>query len=171
MAEDIERVDDLASPERCGGATAHGQCTNKQMPGSGFCKVHGGRDKEAVKSKRNYLLTKWQARVEDKADNDNIKNLREEIGIMRVLLEITLNRCDDETELILASSKISDMVGKIDGLVKSCHKLEGSMGNLLDKQAILQFAGEVIGIIGKHINDNVLLNLIADDITGAMSNE
>lgn len=168
MADGIKKVDDLADPNRCGGATARGQCTNEAMPGSDFCKVHGGVDKEAKASLRNYHLTKWQDRVSDKASNDNIKNLREEIGIMRVLLEIVINRCENEQEFAMASSKISEMVGKIDALVKSCHKLEGSMGNLLDKQAILQFAGQVIGIISNHLKDTDLLNQIADDITKAI---
>lgn len=171
MNDQIKRVDDLADPNRCGGATSRGQCTNEAMPGSGFCKVHGGVDKVQKEKKRNYLLTKWRAQVGEKADSDVIKNLREEIGIMRVILEITLNKCDDEQALMMASAKISDMVSKIDSLVKSCHKLEGSMGNLLDKQAILQFAGTVIGIISKHIEDTDVLNLIADDITDAIGDK
>jgi hypothetical protein len=167
MADNIEKVEE-DSPLRCHGATARGQCINKKMPGSDFCKVHGGVDKVAKESLRNYRLTKWQSRVNDKADQDNIKNLREEIGIMRILMETVINACTDENDLMMASAKIADMVGKIDGLVKSCHKLEGSMGHLLDKQAILQFAGQVIGIISKHIEDVEVLNKIADEITLAL---
>jgi hypothetical protein len=62
-------------------------------------------------------------------------------------MEDRLNRCEDEADLLLQSHTISDLVMKIDKVVKSCHQLEGSMGQLLDKQAILQFASEVIGVI------------------------
>ena len=59
-----------------------------------------------------------------------------------MILEEVLNKCKDSKDLILKSSVISDLVVKVEKLVSSCHKMEGSMGQLLDKSAILQFAAE-----------------------------
>ncbi len=68
-------------------------------------------------------------------------------------------------DLILQSQAISAMVMNIERVVSSCHKLEGSMGHLLDKQAILQFAQEVISIITKTLDgDDDRLTIIADEI-------
>ena len=87
-------------------------------------------------------------------ESDNVKDLRDEILILRMLLqEFINNRCKTPNDLIVFSSPIADLVMKVTTVVEKCHKLEGSMGELLDKQAILQFAGEVIKVIGEVFKD------------------
>jgi hypothetical protein len=135
------------------------------------CIAHGGvRQESAIRDAalKNYRLQLWEQKVGDKAGSNHIKSLRDEIGILRVILEERLNRCKDATDLMLQSGPIGDMVMKIDKVVTSCHKLEGSMGQLLDKAAILQFAGEVISILGDEIQDEELLARIADRITNVI---
>lgn len=137
-------------PTRCQAMTSKGQCLNQSVLGGKSCVVHGGastlRAQEAS-GLQNYHLTKFRAEIERQANAPAIKSLRDEIAILRASLEIRLNRCSDETELILQSGPISEMIMKIEKVVASCHKLEGAMGQLLDKQAILQFASEVITTI------------------------
>jgi hypothetical protein len=70
---------------------------------------------------------------------------------------------------MLNSGAIGDMVLKIEKLVSSCHKLEGLMGQLLDKQAILQFAGEVIDIIGEECADTTIVEKIGGRIMLAIT--
>ena len=133
--------------------------------------AHGGNNalrQSKQDSMRNYNLTKWRAQVSQKTDNEGIKSLRDEIGILRVVLEERLNRCADATDLILQSGPISDMVMKIERVVTSCHKLEGSMGSLLDKQAILQFATLVIGIISEEVADDASIERISDRLLAAV---
>lgn len=136
------------------------------MPSS-YCHLHGANKTiEAQKSKSlsNYHLTKWRAKLERHAASPEIKSIREEIGILRMMLEEKLEQCNTPMELMIASGPIADMVLKIEKCVTSCHKLEGSMGQLLDKQAILQFAGEVINIISDIVTDEAKINAIADKI-------
>jgi hypothetical protein len=124
---------------------------NKAVEGGKNCLAHGGNrqlDAQEAGSLRNYRLTKFRSKVARMGDSPEIKSLRDEIGILRVIMEETINKCEDETDLLLESARITDLVFKIDKVVTSCHKLEGSMGQLLDKQAILQFASEVIDVIG-----------------------
>jgi hypothetical protein len=103
--------------------------------------------------------------MDEKMGADDVKSLREEIAILRICLEQRLNKCNDAMDMILQSGAISDMVMKINTVVQSCHKLEGSMGHLLDKQAILQFAQVVIGIVGSVLKDHPEhINTIADEI-------
>jgi len=133
--------------------------------------AHGGNwavSREEKNSMRNYMLTKWQAKVAQKSDSSAIKSLREEIGVLRTMLEERLNRCEDAMDLILQSGPISDMVMKIERLVTSCHKLEGSMGQLLDKQAILQFATLVIGIVSDVVTDEAQIEAISDRLLAAV---
>jgi hypothetical protein len=148
----VERINDPADADRCQAMDAYGQCRNKAVKNGTVCMVHGG-DKQLQSQEltkiRNFRLTKWQAQLDAKTDSSVIKSLREEIGILRILLEERMNRCDDVTDLMLQSGPISDLVMKIERVVGSCHKLEGSMGQLLDKQALLNFASNVITIISE----------------------
>ena len=172
MSEDDRQITKVADddPNRCQCTqTQYGQCMNKAIKGSDFCIVHGGghainkRKKTALK---NYMLTKWQARIERHKGSPDVKSLRDEVAILRMLMEERLNQCQSDMDLILNSGHISDMVMKIEKLVGSCHKLEGSLGQLLDKQAILTFASEVINVITSNIEDTVKIDTISSEILG-----
>jgi hypothetical protein len=173
MAEGMKRAAP-DSPTRCQGMTGRGQCPLEAMPGSKNCPAHGSGAALAAEKReniRNYRLTKFQDQVERHADSDNIKGLREEIGILRFMLEERLNQCKDNFDLIVQSAQISDLVLKIDKLVCSCHKLEGSMGNLLDKQALITFSGVIIRIIGESLEGQEgKINEIADKIMSELGN-
>lgn len=160
-------------PDRCQGIRhGQGQCTNMSADHSAFCLCHGGNTAGTTavkKSLSNYRLTKWQARLDDKTGQSEIKSLRDEIGILRVIMEETLNKCTNQTELIIHSGRIADLAMKIEKLVASCHKLEGSMGKLMDKSAILQFASEIVEIISKELaNDPDKISAIGEQIFAAV---
>lgn len=171
----IERCEP-SDPHRCQAMIKNkGQCLNKAVQladGSygTYCLAHGGNkqlEAERSKNHRIYMLGKWQQKLEKHADHENIKSLRDDIGVLRMMLEERFARIGDATDLMIQSSQITDLVMKIEKLVASCHKLEGSMGQLLDKQAILNFASEVVGVITvelegqedkiKSIGDKILL--------------
>lgn len=167
MSDRIQRMEFAEDPERCQGIMAQGQCPNKGLlldngKRAQFCLVHGQvQDKTAInESLRNYRLTKFQDRLQRHASSTKIKDLRDEVGILRMMMEEKLNACNDVNDLILQSSAISDLVLKIDKLVSSCHKMEGAMGQLLDKAALLQFASEMITIISEEVQDTGALDRI-----------
>lgn len=171
MDNKFERVAEN-SPERCEATTGIGQCPYKVSAPSKFCPMHGGHlavDKHKAESLRMLRLSKWQGRMSEFADHDKVKSLREEIGILRIMLEETVNRCGDQVELIMNSGKIADLVMKIEKLVTSCHKLESNLGLMLDKQAAMQLSGEIVDIIGRHISDESIISKIANDIGAALS--
>jgi hypothetical protein len=173
MAEGIVRAAS-DSLRRCQRNTSKGQCPLEALEGHSYCIAHGGGIALAVEKRekiRNYRLTKFQDQIERHADSDNIKGLREEIGILRFMLEERLNQCVDNIDLMVQASSISDLVLKIDKLVCSCHKLEGSMGNLLDKQALITFSGVIIRIIGESLTgQESKINEIADKILSELGN-
>ena len=182
MADNIEKAEFPEDPERCKGVCASGQCPNKGLRRSDgsvhdFCKVHGGfaSEKSEIRDNlRNYQLTKFKARHDRHASSPQIKNLRDEVGILRMMMEEKLNKCADDNDLILQSGAISDLALKIEKVVGSCHKLEGSMNQLLDKQAILQFASEMIAVISNEIKDPLVLDRITAKLMlaiGRLSND
>lgn len=174
MAEGITKVE-ANDPNRCQGPSKlNGQCPNKAIPNSKYCIMHGGHiqlNKERKERIRNYQLGKYQAALERHTDAPEIKSLRDEIGILRMLLEERFKTIHSETDLMLQTNIISDLITKVEKLVVSCHKLEGSMGQLLDKQALLQFASEIIGIIGEEIEDELVMKRIADKIIASLSKD
>lgn len=107
----------------------------------------------AKESYNNYLLNKWKQTVDAKKRSPELKSLRDEIAILRMLLETRLNECQTSTDLMLHGNAISDMVLKIERVVQSCHKLEQKMGAVLDKQQILNFASQIISIVSLVLQD------------------
>ncbi len=142
------------------------------LPDVTNCALHGGGNQVRSLEKaslKNYQLTNFRARLERHSGSSNIKSLRDEIGILRMMLETRLEKCQDDMDLMLQSGPIADLVLKIDKLVTSCHKLEGSMGELLDKTAIIQFANVVTALIAEEVTDPAAMNRIADKIIEAMN--
>ena len=180
-SDQIFPITDDADPHRCQSVIySQGQCRNKAIYVKDYdvwtanCPVHGGNKQAASimdKAYKNYMLTKFRALLARHSSSDFIKSLRDEIGILRMLLEVQINSCNDSVELMLSSGPISDLVLKIEKVVSSCHKLEGSMGQLVDKAALLQFAHQVVSIISKHIEDSAVLSQIADEILDILKDE
>lgn len=166
---DITRITDPDDPMRCQAITSNGQCINKAVVEGGNCLVHGGNkqlEKIERDNIRNYRVKKFQQALVHHTDSPKLKTLNEEVAILRMLLEEQLNQCDDVFDLTIKSHIISDLVIKIEKLVKSCHSLEASLGGLMDKQAILTFATKVIDVISGEIDDEEILTKISDGIIG-----
>lgn len=148
-----------------------GQCMIKAVENSSYCPAHGGNKAfEAVQQKelRNYRLNKFKARIQELGNSDEIINLRDEIGILRILLEEKINRCEDTNDLLLMSGPLSDLVMKVEKIVTSCNRLEARLGNHLDRTRVLQFAQTIVQIIGNHISDETILETISEEISTAL---
>lgn len=156
--------------ERCEGTISTGQCINCKVPGSNYCPNHGANRQLAAtngQAVRNYRLQRWKQRVGEMADSDSIKSLREEVGILRVILEEMLNQCKDSTDLLLFSQRMSDLVMKIEKLVSSCDRLENRMGLLLNKDSVLQLAATYVQIINTYVQDPNVIEQISEEMVKA----
>lgn len=157
--------------ERCQAATKNGPCPNKgallstipvitivngeEIPvyqRHKYCRIHGANAAQQVETKKrlhNYILHRWNDQFAEKAHSSEFKNLRDEIAILRGLLEIRLEACNDNTDLILYSGALGDLITKIQKTVESCHRIETSMGQLMDKSQVVQFSVNIISIISE----------------------
>jgi len=173
MSDDIKRCDGPDDPNRCQAVRGGDgdQCMNAAAEHSTFCMAHGGnRAAGTVKKQetRNYRKSKWLARIHDHADSAVIKSLREEIGILRIIMEERLALCKTEMDFILYSAPIQDTVMKIAHLVESCHKLEDKLKVVVDRAQLLQFASMVINIVGSEITDDEVMESIGSKILAAV---
>lgn len=160
----VEREDD---PRRCQSVYKHGQCPYRAVEHGTMCPMHGGGSQERAHTKKvmeQYNLAMWQARTQEFASHDKVKTLRDEVGLLRVVLENVVQKCNDSNQLLIYSSKIADLIMKVEKLVVSMNRLEASTGMLLDKSAALHLAGQMVEIITKYVNDPVAIDQIAADI-------
>lgn len=175
MADCVKRITDPFDPNRCQGRRGAGgnQCQAIAEPGSKYCRMCGN-GRPAAEEKRkvtNYLLTKFHASVQSKSTSPEITSLREEIGILRLLIETKINACNTPTDLILQSSTISDLVSKVERVVVSCHKLETNLGSYMDKAQLLDFASKVVNIIGECVGDPEVVGEISDQILALLGGD
>lgn len=163
----MERVKDPADPDRCKGASVDGQCENRAEHGSEYCLAHGGKSTALAESKRSYLLVDVQRRVRlaQLAEHDEIKSLREEIALARLLVEKRLNACKTDDELISAAGPINTMLLTLERLVKSAHTIEQNLGTLLAKTAVLKLGQSMCQIVVEELEDVDGYEKIVDRIT------
>jgi len=155
-------------PRRCQAVISNvGQCQIIAVEGTQYCPVHGGSfaiKRAEEEKKRTYRLGKYQARLTEFAEHDKIKSLRDEIGILRILIEERLNLCISNLDLMLHSSVLSDLIMKVEKLVTSCNRLECTLGTMLDKTQALQLGSEIVAIVARHVENEETLAQIADEI-------
>ncbi len=149
----VVRVTHPDNEFRCQGIVANGQCLNEaarddagQIIGK-MCIMHGGAidiKNQRAEISRNYKLVKYADRVHNFATNPSVKSLREEIGVLRMLVEEHINQIQDPLSLVTKSGPISEMVAKIERLVRTCHQLEKESGIVLDKSKVMEICDSVI---------------------------
>jgi hypothetical protein len=157
-------------PRRCQRSTAYGQCRHVRVEGSEFCQMHVAGNASALRAEmaRQYNVTRWKAKLDHFAGHSEVKSLREEIGVLRLLMETALNKCESDMDLLLYSNHISGMAMKIKEAVMAAQKLESAMGMLLDRAATMQLTGEIVEIIGRYVSDEELIRNIITDINASL---
>jgi len=141
-------------------------CKNIVVEGSKYCLAHGGRhaaERAEKERMRNYNLAKFHQRANELSESKEITSLRDEVGLLRLLIEEKINHCKDTTDLLLISGPLSDLLMKSERLVTSMEKLENKMGHHLDKTKVVQIAQSMIEIIGRYIDNPEVLDAIGED--------
>jgi hypothetical protein len=97
-----------------------------------------------------YLLAKAQDQTRLALISEElnpVKELRDNIGLLHMLIERRFNMMKNDNDLILACGPITTMIDKMEKLVSSCHKIEQNLGLLLAKQAILNLAKNMVAVM------------------------
>lgn len=141
---------DPADPQRCQAVTSKGQCTKLSIEGSSFCRTHCKKSPREAQM-RHYLLSnpELQSRLNRQAAIEEVRSLREEIHIARVMVETRLDLIedDDRGDMLAAFSNVNTYLATIEKLVSSCHRMEVSLGTLLSKASIFTLGQEIVNIL------------------------
>lgn len=165
----MESVTSPDDPMRCQHVIpAKGQCHNVAVKEGSNCMAHGGAATVRADNKKRttaYKLHLYQQRLEEHTGFINLKSLQDEIGLMRMLVEERINRCEDIQELSNSSASIADLVMKVERLVVSCQKLDAALGKHIDASALIAFAGIVITLVTEIFpDDDTKVKLLADKL-------
>lgn len=152
MAYELERVNALDDPRRCHGATRIGQCMHVSVEGGHLCEACAGTDL-VEKDRRQYLLTnpRFQERLEKFSTADEIKSLRDEVAIARMLVEERLNKIDTDADLYAACGAINTLLLTIEKLVSRSHILEQNLGQLYHRSTIIQMMQAFVAVVDDEV--------------------
>jgi hypothetical protein len=145
----LQRVIDPADPRRCKGATPAGQCMNEAEDGCENCLIHNGQVSAISPTKRIYLLTRAAARnrLAELAEHDEVKSLREEIALTRMMIETQFNGINSDLDWAMRWPAIERGIRTVHGLVKDCHVIEQNLGSMLSKTTVLSLANRICQVV------------------------
>lgn len=168
-----ERVAYSDDPQRCQNSSPNiGQCPYKAVPGSKKCPRHSAKE-EAVEARQElsgYRFNRYQERVKNFTENSHLKTLTAEVGVLRMVLEEIVNNCQGPLELVAYAGKIGDTIIKIQGLIKTCHHLDLSLGSMLSKDKIMLVGNKMVEICTKYIKDPDILEEIGNSLIDIILN-
>jgi chromosome segregation ATPase len=135
--------------ERCHAIVAgRRQCHLKRCDGFKWCPVHGGARAIQSKGKRDlykFRSEQYRGRFAALAGSDHIKNLRDEIAVLRMLLQHRIDYF--EKDLLIDSYQITMLIRSIASLSESCAKIEHSLNDVMDKQSAADIVATMLNAL------------------------
>lgn len=163
--------------EKCQGTAATGSCYYKKVEGSDYCAMHGGQ--AAVRKARKegmyeFKRTQWLQKLADDrfpvfSKGKGKYDLSEELGILRICLEETLNKCHGEQDLNRFNQKISKTIAQIQSIIESSLKLDQKLGSLVTKTEMTNIAQQLIEHIQTHVQDPNIIKAIVGDFERSLN--
>jgi hypothetical protein len=96
----------------------------------------------------DYKIRTWN----DKAiEGAKLRCLKDEVGLVRMMIQQILDQCDSADALLGHGSLISELVARCERLVTSSQKLDYMLGKMVDKDTLLQLADKLVDIITEYI--------------------
>lgn len=150
---------------QCEHTQPDGQCRATAVEGSKFCAKHSPDPQIGLR--RQYMLNKakYRQRYSEFAESDELRTLRDEIAILRMVMEERLNMIQNDSEMLASCGQIAALATTIEKLVKSCNQLETRLGSLLSKSALLGVANELVQILMQELSDLPNYEYLVDKIS------
>lgn len=84
-------------------------------------------------------------------DHEQVKSLRDEIALCRILIEERYNSIKDDTDMLAASSSINSLFLTLERLVRTTHTIEQNLGNLLTKATVIMLGQAIVQILTEEL--------------------
>jgi hypothetical protein len=129
-------------------SSQNGSCPRHAVEGSIFCSVHC----DEAERVRGYLIN--DASLKERFDHHaegNLYSVRQEITLLRAMINQRLDLAQNDVEKIVAFKEIGPWIATLDKLVNSLAKLEKESSQVLTREALLDFARLVINVVSSEI--------------------
>jgi hypothetical protein len=147
-----------------------GICNQQAIPGSKFCQRHTDQRQEVM----SYRFTdpELKERMDRHSTSKLIESVREEVVLVRSLIEERRNFAQTQAEKIKVFPEIIDATSKLERLVTSLARLERQTSQVLEKPAIQKLGKRIVEILTENLSqvpdrDNVI-DRIAREIADAV---
>lgn len=134
--------------------------------GASMCSRHaaGHNHIEDQRNLRLFRIVQWQDQINHQADHPKIKNLREEIGILRMTLQSKLETINTPMDLAMRSQSVGQLIREIRETIIAAHKLEISLGQLLDKSQAMELVNVLAQCVAQNVGDESIRQQISLDM-------
>ncbi len=168
-------------PQRCQANNSHGQCEFLSSPPSQYCDTHA-RKMSASKHKarvQHYLINDpdLQESMKRQSEIEEVRSLREEIHLVRSMVERRLNMVEDDDRggMLLAFSNVNTYMQTLEKLISSCHRMEVSLGSLLTKASVFSLGQEIVLILAEELKDiddyETIIDRISEQVVVAIAGQ
>lgn len=154
-------------PRVCQRANPTGPCVYEAEPGALYCAMHGGsgaalaaKDQELRNYKLNNVLG---GRTRELASSPGVKNLNDEIALMRATLETVVNSLDTASAVILHVEKIERLNKGIRDTIEVFQKLQEKNKELLGRDTVLAIFDAIMTKIAERVTDPDVIQALAQD--------
>lgn len=148
--------------DKCTRSGPNGSCPLDATSGSLFCEKHSNPSV----LRRNYILedTKLQAKL-DRDQGNVIYSLRDEVVLLRAMVEDRLNFAKNDVERLVAYQQVATWIATIDKLVNSLNKLEKETSQTLTKATLMEVARQLVQVIAEEIQHLPNHEMVIDAIS------
>lgn len=164
---------DEDDPRRCQDIDKSGQCPYLSEPGLNKCVRHASFEKvqlEKAAVKQHYKFKYNAQRISELSQGDAVKDLREEIGVIKMMIEEFMNQIKSVADLMLYSDRIASLIEQGRKLIESSQKLEMQNSQLLGRDVVIVIGQTIVGIVAQHVTDPDALDEIGEQILESISN-
>ena len=151
-------------PHRC----ATGDCEFLAVPGDTHCILHN-RSQDLDTTKKgiyNFNMTEVALRIKQFKNHPDSKKLTEELGLLRLLLEQAVNKCECAYDLVTQSTQLTALVEKIRIVQQANINIEQKLGDLLSMEQVTEIAQALYDVVTLHIKkqlpEDVALDTLED---------
>lgn len=88
-----------------------------------------------------------QSRFEEMKASTDLRTLKQDVALLRAILEQRLNFARNDSERISAFNSVAPMFGTLDKLVNSLDKLERRSGEVLEKEAVQKLVSDIVNVL------------------------
>jgi len=133
------------------------------VPGTNFCVIHSVQDADGSNKQDlyNFKITEVSRRIAKYRNHPDSRNLTVELGLLRLILEETINKCEDAYDLVVNNAQLTSLIERIRVVQQANIGIEQKLNDLLTIEQVTGIAQQLFNAIVVHVKDLDLLEVIA----------